>query len=511
MYSVEMTGIVKRYKELVAVDHVDFGVKQGEVHCLLGENGAGKTTLMKILYGMTKPDEGQIRIDGSEAVIRTPQDAIRFGIGMVHQHFQQAPVMTVAENIVVGQENQPFFHFSRKKAISRVDEIIREYGFSIDSSRKVEELSVGEQQRVEIIKALYRNARILILDEPTAVLTPQEVEELFLIIENMRSAGKSIIIITHKLKEAIRISNHVSVMRSGVMIERDIPTAQCTVDILARKMVGRKLDFQPPIRVKKQPEIWLSAEHISLRVKGVPVLKDVSLSIGKGEILGIAGVEGNGQTELIEVLTGITRPDSMHLTVGGKELKGTVRTFINRGIGHIPEDRQTRGLIGAMSVKENLILGYHAGEQFSGKWMMKAADIGQFADQVIEKYEIKTAGQNSPVSALSGGNQQKVVVGRIFSQTPEVIIAAQPTRGIDVGSQEFIHHMLLELRDQGAAILLISADLDEVLYLSDRVSVLYEGEIVKTVPADTLSEEEIGILMLGGSLEEKEAAADEAR
>ena len=511
MYSVEMTGIVKRYGDLAAVDHVDFCVSQGEVHCLLGENGAGKTTLMKILYGMTKPDEGQVKIDGTEVSIRTPQDAIRLGIGMVHQHFQQAPVMTVAENIVVGQENQPFFHFSRKKAISRVDDIIREYGFLIDSSRKVEELSVGEQQRVEIIKALYRNARILILDEPTAVLTPQEVEELFLIIEKMRNTGKSVIIITHKLKEAIRISNHVSVMRAGNMIEREIPTSQCTVDILARKMVGRKLDFEPPVRVKQQPDIQLRADHISLLVKGVPVLKDISLSIGKGEILGIAGVEGNGQTELIEVLTGITRPDAMELSVDGRELRGSVRTFIERGIGHIPEDRQIRGLIGPMSVKENLILGYHTGELFSGKYRMKADDIGKFADEVIEKYEIKTTDQNCPVSALSGGNQQKVVVGRIFSQTPEVIIAAQPTRGIDVGSQEFIHHMLLELRDRGAAILLISADLDEVLYLSDRISVLYEGEIVKTVPADTLTEEEIGILMLGGSLEEREVAADEDR
>lgn len=503
MYSVEMKGIVKKYGELTAVNQVDFHVRRGEVHCLLGENGAGKTTLMKILYGMTAPDAGQICIDGEEVRIKTPLDAIRLGIGMVHQHFQLAPVLTVAENIIAGQEKQPFYYYSRKKAFKSVDEIIRRYGFRIDSSRRVADLSVGEQQRVEIIKALYRDAKILILDEPTAVLTPQEAEELFQIIGHMQSDGKSVIIITHKLKEAIRIADHVSVMRAGVMTDKDLAACDCTVDMLAGRMVGRKLDLSIPARALGEHEAVLEAQHISMKVRNIPVLQDVSLAIRKGEILGIAGVEGNGQTELIEVLTGIAKPDSMTLKMAGRELDGGAGNFIDKGIGHIPENRNTRGLIGDMSVKENLILGYHRKKQFSGRFLMHMKDIAEFARKMIRDYEIKTQDEESRCSSLSGGNQQKVVVVRIFSQAPDVIIAAQPTRGIDIGSQEFIHQKLLKLRDWGAAILLISADLDEVLHLSDRISVMYEGKIVKTVPADVLTETEIGILMLGGSLEEE--------
>lgn len=500
MNSVEMKSIVKKYPLVTAVDNVDFCVESGEIHCLLGENGAGKTTLMKILYGMTMPDGGTIKINGKEAAFRDPKDAIRCGLSMVHQHFQLVPVLTVAENIVVGEEHQPFLYFNKKKAIKEVEEIIKRYGFHIDASKKVGELSVGEQQRVEIVKALYRETKILILDEPTAVLTPQEVEELFVVMRQMRSMGITIIIITHKLKEAIEISDHVSVMRDGKMIESGIPTSQCTVESLANMMVGRQISLSSTRRTKVKGEAVVELSGLTVEKEGKKVVNDFSFTIHAGEIHGIAGVEGNGQTELIEALTGLIEPQSMKLTVKGKPMSGGAVEFLHGGVGHVPENRNTRGLVAQMTVAENMILGYHRTDRFSHKGILNLKEIHQFAKQGIEDYAIKVPGENELVSSLSGGNQQKVVISRVFSENPDFIVVAQPTRGVDVGAMEYIHDVLLHLRDRGAAILLLSADLDEVIRLSDTLSVIYEGSLVSTTPADTLTELQIGQLMLTGSL-----------
>ena len=504
MNSVEMKHIIKRYPLVTAVDDVDFCVESGEIHCLLGENGAGKTTLMKILYGMTMPDGGSILVNGQETDFRNPNDAIHSGLSMVHQHFQLVPVLSVAENVVVGQEGQAFFHFNKKKAVQEVQQLIERYGFHIDATKKVGELSVGEQQRVEIIKALYRKAKILILDEPTAVLTPQEVEELFVVMREMRSMGITIIIITHKLKEAVEISDHVSVMRDGKMIQSGIPTAQCTVESLANMMVGRQMSLSSTRRTKNKGDVVAELKNLTVVKKGKKVVDGVSFSIHAGEIFGIAGVEGNGQTELIEALTGLIRPESMSLKVDGKQLHGGANGFLRGGVGHVPENRNTRGLISQMTVAENMILGYHRTERFSKKGILNLGEIHAFAKQGIADYAIKVPNENELVSSLSGGNQQKVVISRVFSENPRFIVVAQPTRGVDVGAMEYIHDVLLNLRDAGAAILLISADLDEVIRLSDTLSVIYEGKLVSTTPADTLTELQIGQLMLTGSNEEVE-------
>ena len=491
MNAVEMRGIVKQYPLVRAIDGADFTVEQGEIHSLLGENGAGKSTLMKILYGMTTPTAGEVRVFGKPVAITRPAQAIALGIGMVHQHFMLTPVMTVAENVVIGSEPVRGVFFDRKKAEAQVAAMIDEYNFHISATAKVETLSVGEQQRVEILKALYRGADLLILDEPTAVLTPQEVEDLFRVMRQLKAAGKSIIIITHKLKETMEIADRVSVLRQGKMIESGVPVAGTTMNELAQMMVGRDVELSVTRRAEQVGEENFSVRGLSLTERGVPILRDVCLSLRKGEILGIAGIEGNGQTELIEVLTGLRRPDHMELFKDGKPLSGNAAAFLAAGVGHVPEDRMTRGLVLEMSIEDNLILGYHRRPAFARRGLRLASAIRRFAEQERTEFAIKAPNVQERCSALSGGNQQKVVIARVFSENPDVIIVAQPTRGVDVGAMEYIHHRLLDLRDGGKSILLISADLD-----------VAEGK------PDTWSDMEIGLLMTGGSLApEKEGTA----
>ena len=508
MNAVEMRGIVKQYPLVRAIDGADFTVEQGDIHSLLGENGAGKSTLMKILYGMTTPTAGEVRVFGKPVAITRPAQAIALGIGMVHQHFMLTPVMTVAENVVIGSEPVRGVFFDRKKAEAQVAAMIDEYNFHISATAKVETLSVGEQQRVEILKALYRGADLLILDEPTAVLTPQEVEDLFRVMRQLKAAGKSIIIITHKLKETMEIADRVSVLRQGKMIESGVPVAGTTMNELAQMMVGRDVELSVTRRAEQVGEENFSVRGLSLTERGVPILRDVCLSLRKGEILGIAGIEGNGQTELIEVLTGLRRPDHMELFKDGKPLSGNAAAFLAAGVGHVPEDRMTRGLVLEMSIEDNLILGYHRRPAFARRGLRLASAIRRFAEQERTEFAIKAPNVQERCSALSGGNQQKVVIARVFSENPDVIIVAQPTRGVDVGAMEYIHHRLLDLRDGGKSILLISADLDEVRSLSDRLAVIYGGRIVAEGKPDTWSDMEIGLLMTGGSLApEKEGTA----
>lgn len=505
MNAVEMRGITKRFGSFYALKNVDFTVEKGEIHSLLGENGAGKSTLMNVLYGMLRPEEGIIRINGEPIAFHHPSEAIKAGIGMVHQHFMLTPVMSVAENVIVGAEPVNGIFVNYKKAVEDVQALIDKYRFQIDAKAKVQTLSVGEQQRVEILKALYRGADVLILDEPTAVLTPQEVEELFVVLKDLKKNGKSIIIITHKLKETAAIADRVSVLRSGEMVDAGISAAECNINELALMMVGRKADLTFTRHSDEPGETAYEVRGLNLSVKGVPVLKNISLKVCRGQIYGIAGIEGNGQTELIEVLTGLRKPDSMELLKDGKPVTGKAEDFIKAGIGHIPEDRSTRGLVLPMTIEDNLILGYHKTTEFAGRGVRNEKNIHSFGVKKLEEYKIKATGSKDLCQSLSGGNQQKVVIARVFSENPDVLIVAQPTRGVDVGAQEFIHNRLLDLRDEGKAILLISADLDEVLRLSDRLAVIYDGQIVAESIHDTWDEMELGLLMTGSRAGEEEA------
>lgn len=505
MNAVEMKGITKRFGSFTALQNVDFCVAEGEIHSLLGENGAGKTTLMNVLYGMLQPDEGEILISGKRAEIKRPAQAIGLGIGMVHQHFMLTPVMSVTENVITGNEPMkgPFVDYALAR--KKVQEMIDRYRFGINAEAKVQTLSVGEQQRVEILKALYKGANILILDEPTAVLTPQEVEELFHVLKELKTAGKSIIIITHKLRETAAVADRVSVLRLGKMIDAGLDAKECSINDLALMMVGRKVDLTFTRRAQNAGSAALEVKHLTVTEKGIPKLRDISLQLRKGQILGIAGIEGNGQTELIEALTGLRKPDSMELVKDGKPISGNANTFLRAGIGHIPEDRLARGLILPMSIEENMILGYHRNEAFGKNGVQNRKNIRVFTEEKLQEFQIKAESTTAPVRSLSGGNQQKVIIARVFSQDPGILIAAQPTRGVDVGAQEFIHNRLLDLRDEGKAILLISADLDEVRRLSDRIAVIYDGRIVSETDHDVLDEMELGLQMTGGK-EKQEAA-----
>lgn len=501
MNAVEMRGIVKQYPSVRAVDGANFDLKKGEIHSLLGENGAGKSTLMKILYGMTQPDEGTIKINGKAVKLKNPNTAIDLGIGMVHQHFMLTPVMTVTENIIVGSEIKKGIFVNYKKAEQRIQAMIDQYGFGISAHAKVETLSVGEQQRVEILKALYRGADILILDEPTAVLAPQEVEQLFTMMRELKKEGKSILIITHKLKETMAIADRISVLRDGVMVETGVPIEGITVDQLAKMMVGRDVQLGITRRSTCKGEAYFKIKNLTLNEKGKKILNIKELEVHKGEILGIAGIEGNGQTELIEVLTGLRQADTLELTKATEEIKGNAKDFIAKGIGHIPEDRMTRGLVLDMTIEDNMILGYHTRDQFIKGGLFKTTQVRQYAKEKAKEYGVKAPTVDERCGALSGGNQQKVVIARVFSQNPDVIIVAQPTRGVDVGAMEYIHSRLLDLRDEGKSIILISADLDEVRCLSDRLSVIFDGEIVYDAPPEALTETELGLLMTGSTLE----------
>jgi simple sugar transport system ATP-binding protein len=500
---LELRGITKRFPGVVANDHVDFDLRDGEVHALLGENGAGKSTLMNVLYGLYHPDEGEIRINGEPVRINSPKDAIAKGIGMVHQHFMLIPVMTVAENIVLGHEpTKAGDLLDYNAARKRVADLSRQFGFKIDPDAKVENVGVGQQQRVEILKALYRHADILILDEPTAVLTPQEASELFEILGTLVREGMSVIFITHKLNEVLEIADRITVLRRGKRVET-VDREGATETGLARMMVGRDV----LLRVEKTPstpgEPLLEVEGLNvLDDRGLQAVRDVSFTVHGGEVVGIAGVDGNGQSELIDAITGLRRSASGSVKLAGRDVTAADPAHIlDLGLGHIPEDRQRRGLVLEFTLAENVALhDYDKPPDSRWGWLFPRQLIGR-ARALLRQYDVRGGGPTTRAAALSGGNQQKVVLAREIGREPSVLIAAQPTRGLDVGAIEFVHRRLVDARDHGKAVLLVSLELEEILSLSDRVLVIYEGGIVGEYPPD-VSEEELGLAMTGGRTKE---------
>jgi ABC-type uncharacterized transport system ATPase subunit len=495
---LELRGITKQFPGVLANDHVDFDLRKGEVHALLGENGAGKSTLMSILYGLYHPDEGEILLNGKPVRVGSPRDAIDLGIGMVHQHFMLIPVMTVAENIVLAMEPKKGPFLDLDTAEKRVSDLSTRFGLAVRPGARVASISVGMQQRAEILKALYRGADILILDEPTAVLTPQEAHELFEIIRSLQAGGKSIVFITHKLNEVLEIADRITVLRQGKKVET-VPREGATREGLARMMVGREV----VLRVEKSPaqpaDPLLVVENLTvLDDRDLEAVRGVSLTVRAGEIVGIAGVDGNGQSELIDAITGLRRPAEGRILVGGKDVTNEgARECLDVGIGHIPEDRQLRGLVLDFTLAENLALHDYR-EQPDSKWgWLYPKRLVERAVRLLKEFDVRGGRPQTAAASLSGGNQQKVVVAREVSRDPRVLVAAQPTRGLDVGAIEFVHRRLVEERDQGRAILLVSFELEEILSLADRILVLYEGRIVGEYEPG-VSEEELGIAMTGG-------------
>ncbi len=496
---VQMYGIVKRYPGVLACDHVDFDVRRGEVHALLGENGAGKSTLMRILYGLYQPDEGRILRDGAEVTIHSPTDAIRQGIGMIHQHFMLVDTLTVTENVALGLKSsrEPLLDLGRVEVGIR--ELSGAYGLQIDPSAPVWTLSVGERQRVEIMKALYRGAAMLILDEPTAVLTPQEVEELFVTLGYMKENGYSLVLISHKLQEVLAISDRITVLREGRLVGT-VPTEDMTRHELARMMVGRDVMLE---RTRDDEidvgDVKLRLEDVRAQdVTGQPALRGVSLSVQSGEILGVAGISGNGQRELAEVVAGL-RP----ISGGSVEMDGmpitdwTTARRTESGLAYIPEERMHDGIVRDFAVSENLVLQEHTSDKFSNGIFLAFDYIARYSRQMIQDFYIKTPDIRTMTRNLSGGNIQRLILARELSRRPKVLVAAQPTRGIDIGAIEYIYQQLLEQRDTGMATLLISEDLDELLALCDRIAVIYEGQIMDIVDRDATTAEELGLLMAG--------------
>ena len=504
---LEMRGITKRFPGVVANDHVDFDLRKGEVHALLGENGAGKSTLMNILYGLYKPDEGEIRSRGQKVSFHSAKDAIDRGIGMVHQHFMLIPVMTVAENIVLATEpTTAGVLLDYDEAVKSVREISERFGLAVNPTARVENISVGQQQRVEILKALYRGAEILILDEPTAVLTPQEAGELFGIIKSLQAEGTSIIFISHKLNEVLEIADRITVLRRGKKIDT-VPREGATEAGLAKMMVGREVLLRVDKKAAEPGDVLLEVRDLHVNDdRGLAVVQDVSFVVRAGEIVGIAGVEGNGQSELIEALTGLRRAEGGQIAVAGQVMAhASARKMLDAGVGHIPEDRQRRGLVLEFTIAENIALHDYCYPPDSRWGWLFPRRLVERARNLIREFDVRGGGPNTRAGALSGGNQQKVVAAREVARDPKVLIAAQPTRGLDVGAIEFLHRRLVEERDEGRAILLVSLELDEVMSLSDRLLVMYEGRVVGEHGADA-SEEEIGLEMLGGGRKEPAAA-----
>jgi simple sugar transport system ATP-binding protein len=500
---LELRGITKQFPGVLANDHIDFDLRRGEVHALLGENGAGKSTLMSILYGLYTADSGEILLNGEPVTISSPKHAIELGIGMVHQHFMLIPVMTVTENIVLAQEpTQAGVLLDYDAAAKRVRALSESFGLAVNPNARILDITVGQQQRVEILKALYRGAEILILDEPTAVLTPQEAKELFEIINELKAQGKSIVFITHKLNEVIEIADRISVLRRGKLVET-VPRAGATEAGLARSMVGREVLLRVQKTAGQPGEPLLQVEDLLVRDdRGLDAVRDVTFDVRSGEIVGIAGVDGNGQTELIDALAGLRHPVSGSIRIGGQELsRATAREALDAGVGHIPEDRQRRGLVLDFNLAENLVLHDYGREPFSKLGWINPRGWLRWARGLLQEFDVRGGGPTTRGSSLSGGNQQKVVIAREVSRNPSVLIAAQPTRGLDVGAIEFVHRRLVEQRDAGKAVLLVSLELEEILSLSDRILVLYEGRIVAEFPPD-VSEEEIGFAMIGGQRSE---------
>ena len=498
---LELRGITKRFPGIVANDHVYFDLLPGEVHALLGENGAGKSTLMNVLYGLYHPDGGEILVNGERITIDSPRAAIDHGIGMVHQHFMLIPVMTVAENIVLAREPRTAgILLDYGAADERVNEIAAQFGFAIDPEAKIENITVGQQQRVEILKALYRRANVLILDEPTAVLTPQEASELFGILQSLKREGMSIIFITHKLNEVLEIADRITVLRRGKIVGT-VPAAGATEQALAEMMVGRAVLLRIDKSAPHPEGPMLEVEDLQVfDDRGVEKVRGVSLEVRVGEIVGLAGVDGNGQSEFVECLAGLRRPSAGAVHVGGDDVTGAgAKEILDRGVGHIPEDRQRRGLVLDFTLAENLALHDYTKEPNSRYGWLFPGRLVTSARQLLERFDVRGGGAQTRASALSGGNQQKVDLAREIGREPRVLLAVQPTRGLDVGAIEFVHRQLVAARDAGKAVLLVSLELEEILSLSDRVLVLYEGRIVAEYGPEA-TEEELGMAMTGGTI-----------
>ncbi len=503
--AVHLDGITKRFPGVVANDDVDLVVERGTVHALLGENGAGKTTLMNVLYGLYRPTEGRVVIDGDPREFDSPRDAIDAGIGMIHQHFMLVEPMRVWENVVLGNEPTEWrgLRVDRAAARDSVRELSGRYGFDVDPDDRVADVSVGVQQRVEILKALYRGADVLILDEPTAVLTPQEVEDLYGVLEELTEQGKTIIFITHKLGEALHAADDVTVLRDGINVGT-VPTEDVTREDLAEMMVGREVLMQRPSSTATPGDVTLEVRDLHVEDdRGIEVVSGVSATVREGEIFGIAGVDGNGQSQLVEAITGIREPRSGAIGFKGASLDGVSRRErIDRGMAYVPEDRHARGLVMSYDLTQNGILGSQHDPSFTDGPRINWADAKDHAGAIIESYDVRPPNREATAESFSGGNQQKFIVGREFERDPDLVVATHPTRGVDIGSTEFIHDRLDELRSEGTAILLVSSKLDEVQALSDRLAVMHEGEFTGVVDPATVTEEQIGLLMAGEAVDD---------
>ncbi len=497
---LEAKGISKHFPGVLANDQVDFDLRKGEIHALLGENGAGKTTLMNILYGLYLPDSGSILVEGKPAVIHSPKDSITLGIGMVHQHFMLIPVFTVSENIMLGDETVRYgVMLDQKTVAKRVQDLSHQYNLEVDPTALVGQLPVGVQQRVEIVKALYRNAQILILDEPTAVLTPQEADELFGIMRGLTERGVSIIFITHKLKEVLAVADRITVMRNGKVVGTCKPD-ETNEAKLASMMVGREVILKVDKGPAKPGEEVIRVEDLRVcDFRNLEIVRGVSFHVNAGEVLGIAGVQGNGQTELVEALTGLRPVSSGKMIFSGKDMTGKPpRPITETGMAHIPEDRQRHGLVLGYTVADNMVLNTYYQPPFAERGMLQPKAIDANSRKLIQDFDVRTPSPFVPVSKLSGGNQQKVIVARELSHPVKLVVANQPTRGLDVGSIEYIHKEIIIMRDRGVAVLLVSAELDEIMALSDRIAVMYRGQIVTTVDAARVTREQLGLWMAGG-------------
>ncbi len=501
--AIEMRGITKSFPGVLANDKIDFAVEKGDVHGLLGENGAGKTVLMSILYGLYKPDEGKIFVDGKEVEIHSPHTALDLGIGMVHQHFMVVPSLTVTENIILGREpTRNKMLLDMKKAFNDVKEFCDRYRLEVDLKAPINTLPVGVQQRVEILKALYRGADVLVLDEPTSVLTPQEVQELFKAITALKNQGKTVIFISHKLREVLAICDRVTVLRRGKVVGT-VKASATNLGELARMMVGREVVFHFDKEHPQTRKAVLNVENVeAVDDRGLPALRGVNFDVYAYEILGIAGVEGNGQTELVETLAGLRRVTAGKILMNEVDItEATTSKRIQFGASYVPEDRQKRGLIMGFSVMENLMLGSHDRPPFANGFVINIEKASSYAKRLIEEFSIKTPSKDTLAEHLSGGTQQRVVLAREFSRNPKLIVASQPTRGLDIGATEYVRGKLVDMRNKGCAVLLISADLDEIWALSDRIAVMYEGRIVAVKDPEKTSETELGLLMAGGKSE----------
>jgi len=496
-----MKGITKKFGDFVANHSINLTVHKGEVHALLGENGAGKSTLMNILYGLYQPNTGEIFIKGKKANITDSKVAIALGIGMVHQHFMLVKPFTVTENIVLGNETTSFGCMNLKKAAKTVKELSEKYGLTVDPDAKIQDISVGMQQRVEILKLLYRGADIIILDEPTAVLTPQEIRELIVIIKNLTKEGKSVILISHKLKELKDCADFCTIIRRGVFIDT-VKVAETSIEQLAAKMVGREVSFAVEKADRETGRDVLNISNLTVKDnRGLKAVDNFSLTVRAGEIVGIAGIDGNGQSELLEAMTGLRKSESGTISVNGNDITGfSPLKVMNSKVAHIPEDRQKRGLVLDFTVADNMVLENHDKAPFAKWGVLSHQDIDSFACALVEKFDVRPRNITIPARNLSGGNQQKVIIAREVTQNPDLLIAAQPTRGLDVGSIEYIHKSLVAQRDKDKAVLLVSLELDEVMNVSDRIAVMYKGKIVAVFDSKEADVDTIGLLMAGGTI-----------